>query len=155
MLSDVFELRLIQKIREEQATTYSPISSHAASPAFADYGIFSAQIEARPEALAGFLRDAEGIIADLRDRPVTADELQRALRPRVETLQRQRNGNPWWLLTLGRVQTDPRVAASIAAMVGEYEGITAADLQRAARTFLQPGRAYKLVIVPREGAPAS
>jgi zinc protease len=154
VLSDVFELRLIQKIREEQATTYSPISSHAASPAFADYGIFSAQIEARPEALAGFLRDAGGIIADLRDRPVSADELQRALRPRVETLQRQRNGNPWWLLALGRVQTDPRVAASIAAMVGEYEGITAADLQRAARTFLEPGRAYRLVIVPQPAAAA-
>jgi zinc protease len=155
VLSDVFELRLIQKIREEQATTYSPQASHAASQAFADYGIFSAQIEARPEALAGFLRDAEGIVADLRDRPVSADELQRALRPRVETLQRQRNGNPWWLIALGRVQTDPRVAASIAAVTSEYEGITAADLQRAARTFLQPGRAYKLVIVPREGAPAS
>jgi zinc protease len=155
VLSDVFELRLLQKIREEQATTYSPISSHAASPAFADYGIFSAQIEARPEALAGFLRDAEGIITDLRDRPVSADELQRALRPRVETLQRNRAGNPWWLIALGRVQTDPRVAASIAAMVGEYEGVTAADLQRAARTFLQPGRAWKLVVVPREGASAS
>jgi zinc protease len=155
VLSDVFELRLLQKIREEQATTYSPISSHAASPAFADYGIFSAQIEARPEALAGFLRDAEGIIADLRDRPVSADELQRALRPRIETLQRQRTGNPWWLLALGRVQTDPRVAASIASMVGEYEGVTAADLQRAARTFLQPGRAWKLVVVPGQAAPAS
>jgi len=149
LLSDVFELRLIQKIREEQATTYSPQSGHAASPAFADYGILSAQIEARPEALAGFLRDAEAIAADLRERPISADELQRALRPRVETLQRQRNGNPWWLLALGRAQTDPRVAASIAAQIGQYEGITAADLQRAARTFLQPGRAWKLVVVPQ------
>jgi zinc protease len=155
LLSDVFELRLIQKIREEQATTYSPQSGHGASPVFADYGIFSAQIEARPEALAGFLRDAEAIAADLRERPISADELQRALRPRVETLQRQRNGNPWWLLALGRAQVDPRVAASIAAQIGQYEGITAADLQRAARTFLQPGRAYKLVVVPGEGAPAS
>ncbi|HVQ08239.1 MAG TPA: insulinase family protein [Allosphingosinicella sp.] len=154
VLSDVFELRLIQKIREEQATTYSPQAAHGASPVFADYGIFSAQIEARPEALAGFLRDAEAIVADLRDRPIPADELQRALRPRVETLQRQRNGNPWWLLALGRVQRDPRVAPTIAAMIGEYEGITAADLQRAARTFLQPGRAWKLVVVPGRAAPA-
>lgn len=148
VLSDVFELRLMQKIREEQGTTYSPEAGHGASPVFADYGIFSAQIQARPEALAGFLRDAEAIVADLRDRPVPADELQRALRPRVETVQRQRNGNPWWLFALGRVQRDPRVAAAIGAMVGEYEGVTAADLQRAARTFLQPGRAWKLVVVP-------
>lgn len=156
ILSDVFELRLMQKIREEQATTYSPQAGHAASFAFADYGAFAAQIEARPEALAGFLRDAEAIVADLRDRPVSADELQRALRPRVETQQRQRNGNPWWVIALGRAQADPRVVAAIAGQIAEYEGITAADLQRAARTFLQPGRAYKIVVVPEAGAaPAS
>jgi zinc protease len=155
VLSDVFELRLIQKIREEQGTTYSPEATHGASPVFADYGTFAGQIQARPEALAGFLRDAEAIVADLRDRPISADELQRALRPRVETVQRQRNGNPWWLFALGGVQTDPRVAAAIAGQIGEYESVTAADLQRAARTFLRPDRAYKLVIVPREGAPVS
>ena len=82
LLSDVFELRLIQKIREEQGDDLQPAGRRTPPrQAFADYGIFSAQIEARPEALAGFLRDAEGIAADLRDRPVAADELQRALRP--------------------------------------------------------------------------
>ena len=102
-----------------------------------------------------FLRDADAIAADLRERPILADELQRALRPRVETMQRQRNGNLYWLIALGRAQQDPRIAAAIAARIADYEGVTAADLQRAARTFLQPGRAWKLVIVPREGAPAS
>jgi len=155
LLSDVFSLRLIQKIREEQGTTYSPQAGHNASSAFDDFGIFSAQIEARPEALAGFLRDAEAIVADLRERPISADELQRALRPRVEGLQRNRNGNAWWLANLGRIQLDPRVAPATAGVVAEYEGITPADLQAAARAFLAPGRAYKILVEPQPGAPAS
>ena len=114
LLSSVFQLRLIQKIREEQGTTYSPQAAHNASEAFAGYGMFTGRIEARPEALAGFLRDAEAIAADLRDRPIEADELERARRRWSRAIQRQRNGNGWWLDNLERIQTEPRVAATIA-----------------------------------------
>jgi zinc protease len=154
LLSDVFELRLIQKIREEQATTYSPQAGHDPSDSIPGYGLFSAQIQARPEALAGFLRDAQGIAADLAARPVEADELQRALRPRLEAIQRQRNGNGWWLNALARIQTVPAVAGSIESMLADYAAITPAELQAAARRFLAANRAWKLVIVPREGAAA-
>jgi zinc protease len=152
LLSDVFELRLIQKIREEQGTTYSPQSQHDSSNTIPGYGVFSAQIEARPEALAGFLRDAQGIAADLAARPITADELQRALRPRLETIARQRSGNGWWLTVLDRIQTQPAVARSIETMVADYSGITPAQLQAAARRFLVAGHAWKLVIAPRQAA---
>lgn len=154
LLSDVFELRLLQKIREEQGTTYSPVSGHDASDTISGYGLFSAQIQARPEALAGFLRDAQGIAADLAARPIEADELQRALRPRLESLNRQRNGNAWWLGALARIQTVPAVAGSIESVVADYSAITPADLQAAARRFLGADRAWKLVIAPREGAAA-
>lgn len=154
LLSDVFELRLLQKIREEQGTTYSPQAGHDPSSTIPGYGLFSAQIEARPEALAGFLRDAQGIAADLAARPVEADELQRALRPRLEAIQRQRNLNGWWLTALARIQTNPRVAVSIESMLADYGAITPAELQRAAQQYLVAERAFRLVIVPREGAPA-
>jgi zinc protease len=154
LLSSVFQLRLLQKVREEQGTTYSPQASHSASETFAGYGIFAGTIEARPEALAGFLRDAEAIAADLRDRPISADELERARRPLVEGIQRQRNGNGWWLNNLERIQSDPRVAAAILSQLADYQGMSPADLQRAARAFLLPARAWKLIVVPEQGAPA-
>lgn len=154
-LADVFQLRLIQKIREEQGAAYSPAAGHSPSRVFADYGAFSGRIEARPEMLAGFLRDAEAIAADLRDRPIEADEMARAIRPRLESLQRQRNDNGWWLSELARVQTDPRAVAAITSQVADYQSVTPADLQRAARRFLLPGRAYKIVVVPQEGAAAA
>ncbi|TMJ20325.1 MAG: insulinase family protein [Alphaproteobacteria bacterium] len=155
LLSSVFQLRLIQKIREEQGTTYSPQASHNASEAYPGYGVFSGRIEARPEALAGFLRDAESIAADLRDHPIGADEMERARRPLIDTISRQRTGNAWWVANLTRLQTDPRVPAMISSQLSDYGAMTPADLQAAARAFLVPGRAFKLIVVPEAGAAAA
>jgi len=152
LLSAVFQLRLIQKIREEQGTTYSPQASHNASESYPGYGVFAGRIEARPEALAGFLRDAEAIAADLRDRPIDADELQRARQPLIEGIMRARNGNVWWLGNLPGVQTDPRVTAMIESQLADYAAMNPAELQRAARAFLLPGRAWKAIVVPEASA---
>ena len=152
LLASVYQLRLIQKIREEQGTTYSPNAYHRPSEAYRGYGMFAGQIEARPEALAGFLRDAEGIAADLRDHPVGEDEMRRARVPLLEGLQRARNGNAWWLDSLEEIQTRPEVATTIADQLAQYQALTPADLQQAARRFLVPNRAWKLVIVPETAA---
>ena len=155
LLSSVFQLRLIQKIREEQGTTYSPQASHNASESYPGYGVFAGRIEARPEALAGFLRDAESIAADLRDHPISADEMERARRPLVDTINRQRTGNAWWLGNLPRIQTDPRITAMITSQLSDYGTMTPADLQAVARAYLAPGRAFKLIVVPEPGATAA
>jgi len=155
LLASVYQLRLIQKIREEQGTTYSPNAYHRPSEAYAGYGLFAGQIEARPEALPGFLRDAERIAADLRDHPIGEDEMRRARVPLLEGLQRARNGNAWWLDGLEEIQTRPEVATTIENQLAIYQALTPADLQQAARRFLLPGRAWQLVIVPETAATAA
>jgi zinc protease len=153
LLAQVFELRLTQRIREEQGTTYSPQAYHNASEAYPGYGLFAGQIEAKPDALPGFLRDAQAIAADLAAHPIEADEMERARRPLIDALTGQRAGNAWWLQSLDRIQTDPRVAQSIESSLADYGAISAAELQAAARRFLVPDKAWKLVIVPQP-APA-
>jgi zinc protease len=148
LLGQVLQLRLIDEIREKQGTTYSPNAGHSPSETFPGYGFMAAQIEAPPEKLDGFLADAARIAASLRDQPVTADELQRARKPLVEGITRQRASNEWWLSELGNVQTRPEVAASIEHGLEQYDAITPADLQKAAARFLIDGKAWKLEIVP-------
>lgn len=148
LLGRVFELRLIQRIREEQATTYSPQAFHSPSEAIPGYGVFGAQIEARPDALAGFLADAQAIADDLAARPVDDDEMERARRPLIDSLLRQRAGNAWWIQSLESIQTDPRVAETIANSLDDYRSITPDELRDAARRFLAANMAWKLVIVP-------
>jgi zinc protease len=154
LLADLFTSRLLQELRERQGTAYSPGAEHDASRFLPGYGLLMGMIEARPEALPGFLRDAERIAADLSARPVDADELQRALQPRLETLQRARSSNDWWLTNLARIQQDPRVAAALISELADYRAITPAAVQRAAREVLQPGRAWSMVVVPRQAGAA-
>jgi len=148
VLAQVLQLRLIEEIRQKQATTYSPQSGHSASEVFPGYGYMAAQIEAPPEKLDRFLADAAKIAADLRDKPVGEDELQRAKKPLIEGLIRQRAGNSWWLGQLPGVQTRPEVARSIASQMTEYQAVTAADVQEAARRYLIDAKAWKLEVVP-------
>ena len=156
LLSDVLQLRLIAEIREKQGTTYSPSVGHSPSTTFADYGYLSASIQAPPDKLAGFLADAQKIARELRDTPVTADELDRARRPSLASVARSRgSSNGWWLGSLARVQVDPRVAASIASQIADYESVTPADLQRMARRYLSDTSAWKVVVVPEIAAAAA
>ena len=148
LLAQVLQLRLIDEIREKQGTTYSPNAGHAGSETFPDYGTMTAQIEAPPEKLAGFLSDAAKIAADLRTRPITADELQRARKPLVENIGRQRASNEWWLNELASVQTRPEAVRSIEGGLAQYEAVTPADLQKAAQRYLVDAKAWKLEVVP-------
>jgi zinc protease len=150
LLGQVLQLRLIDEIREKQATTYSPGAGHIASDAFAGYGYMSAQIEAPPERLEPFLADAARIARELATVPIGADELERARKPLIENLQRQRaSSNGWWLGNLAGIQERPEVAESIRLSIGQYQSIDAAELQALARQYLSDARAWKMVIVPR------
>ena len=53
---------------------------------------------------------------------------------------------------LEEIQTRPEVATTIEDQLAEYQAITPAELQQAARRFLLPDRAWKLVIVPETAA---
>ena len=155
LLSQVLQLRLIDEIREKQATTYSPNAWHSGSRTFQGYGYMAAQIEAPPEKLDTFLADAAKIAAELRNKPVTEDELQRARKPLTENIVKQRATNEWWMSELATVQTRPEALTSITQGLAQYEAITAADIQKAARDYLVDAKAWKMQILPVPQATAA
>ncbi len=150
VLVAIYRLRLQERIREEQGTTYSPVANQVVSDQFDTFGFVFGRIEAPPAALAGFIQDAEEIARDLVENPVSADELERARRPMIEGLQRSRVSNLSWGVWLPRIHDDPRVSAAIRSHLADYEAVTPASLQATARRYLRPDTAWKLVIVPEE-----
>ncbi|MBW3558738.1 MAG: insulinase family protein [Proteobacteria bacterium] len=153
VLEQVMRLRLVDEIREKQGVTYSPGTSYEAAWVYPDYGYLAASIEAPPDKLQPFFADAEKIAAGLRDAPVTADELQRAVQPRVEAIQRAQAGNEYWLGQLAGAQTDLRRLNVIREAITGLQKVTPADIQRVARQYLVNNRAYRLVVAP-EARPA-
>ena len=94
----------------------------------------------------------EDIAADLRDKPITQDELDRAKKPRIEGLLQQRQTNGYWLSVLSQIQADPRRMAAPRTVVDDVRTVTAADVQAAARAYLKAGEGWRLEVL-KEGAP--
>jgi zinc protease len=150
LLGQVLQLRLIDEIREKQGTTYSPSAGSNSSETFPGYGYMSARIEAPPERLEPFLADAARIARELAEQPVGEDELLRARRPLIENLQRQRSSsNGWWADALEGIQDRPGVAESIRVSIAQYQSITPAELQAAARQYLVDAKAWKMIVIPK------
>ncbi|MFZ4604895.1 MAG: M16 family metallopeptidase [Caulobacter sp.] len=148
VLADIMGLRLIDELREAQGATYSPNAGWTASDTWTDWGYVSARVEVPPARVEGFFRDTLKIAANLQAAPPTADELDRALKPRLERLTKARETNEYWLEELGGAQTDPRRLAATRSLIPGYERVTAADVQAAAKAYLDPNKAWRLVVQP-------
>ena len=146
MVQLIMGLRLIDQVRIAQGTTYSPSSGWDASTVFPGYGYISANVEIPPPLTQGFFTDVEKIAADLAANDVSADELERARRPRVEAIELARQTNQYWLGQLAGGQEDPRRLDWIRSATAGLERVTPADVRRAAQEYLVPGKAWKLVV---------
>ena len=95
------------------------------------------------------------IAADLRDKPVTADELERAKKPAIEALEKATATNEYWLDGLAGAQADPRRLDALRSAEPNLESVSADDVQKAAQTYLRDDTAWKLEIKPKARAARS
>ena len=147
ILADVLQLRLNEDIREKQGLAYSPGAGSTVSDVFPDYGYLSAAAETSPDKLPTLFAAIDAIAADLRDRPIEEDELNRARRPAVEALRRGMADNGYWLTQLAEAQSDPASLDQTRRHIANLEAVTVADIQRLARTWLKPDTAWRAEVV--------
>ncbi len=150
VLAEVFDLRLTDELREAQGASYSPSVRSLHSQVWSGWGYIAAQVEVPPALIDGFFADAQKIAADLRANPPTADEMERAKKPRLERLEKARHTNEYWLSELSGAQEEPRKLDAIRALIPGTERVSAADVQAAAKTYLADDRAWKLVVRPAQ-----
>lgn len=149
VLARVMQLRVTEELREKQGVAYSPAVGTSSSTAFPNYGYLFTQVETPPEALPGFFETVDQIAADLRETPITADELQRARLPAVEGTRRAQATNAYWVSQLDGVVAYPARLDAARRVVADLEAVTPEDIQRAAQTYLQPHRAWRAEVKAR------
>lgn len=148
ILAQVMQLRLTDELREKQGATYSPSASATASVVFDRWGYLAVSVETPPDKVDGVIASIRKIAADLRDQPVTADELDRAKKPRIDQIVKARETNEYWLGTLSGAQTDPRLLDAARSVLAGLERVSAADVQKAAQTFLGDDRSWTMIVKP-------
>src|SRR5690606_23522466 len=147
ILAEVLKLRVMEEIREKQALAYSPGVRASSSDVFTGYGSISITADTAPEKFDAFFAAVDAIIADLRDKPVSEDELNRARLPVIESLRRSQAGNEYWLGQLEDLAARPATLEQIQTHISDLESFTAADIQAAARQYLKPDTAWKAEVV--------
>jgi zinc protease len=152
LAGEVLQGRVVDRLRLVEGATYSPDVSVSLSETFPNYGVAFAAVEMPPQKLPGFFTEVAAITADMRDRGVTADELERARNPRVASIKKSMLTNDYWLLRLEGSIADPRRLELIRTTLPDYAKVTATEVQDAARRYLTDGKAWKLE-VKAPGAP--
>ena len=154
ILSAVVQLRLNEEVREKLGLSYGPGSGASSSSVFPDYGYLLMLAETRPESLPALFTAFDSIAASLRDTPISDDELLRARAPVVESLRRSQADNGYWVSQLADAGRKPETFDEIRSHVTDYESVTPADIQRLARQYLTPDKAWRLTITSDNPAAA-
>jgi zinc protease len=138
--------RLIDKVRVAQGATYSPDTRVDMSQVFPGYGYVLNLVEMPPLLIPGFFDTVAVIARDMREHGVTADELERARNPRVASIHKAQLTNEYWSDDLSGALADPRRLDLIRSTFPDYEAVTQADIQAAARAAFRDEAAWKLVV---------
>jgi zinc protease len=156
MLGEVFNDRLRLKVREELGDAYSPGVGSAASDIFPGYGYFQSSVTIDPPRAAQVADIIVSIAADIAEKGITEDQLERAKKPVLTTLRESARTNGYWLgSVLSRAQERPEVLDWCRSRYADNEGITVAELNELAKSYLPASRASRVTVVPAGKTSAS
>ncbi|KEQ53394.1 M16 family metallopeptidase [Sphingobium chlorophenolicum] len=148
LLGAVLKLRVLEEIREKEGLAYAPNVSTEFSDTYKGYGSLAAQAETDPAKLPLFFKAIDAIAQDLRDKPVSADELKRAREPLVEHEKLAQKSNSWWLNKLVYAVDRPWYLPQSMTYAADLEAVQPADIQALARKYLRPELAWKAQVMP-------
>lgn len=154
LLGEVLNDRLRVKVREELGDAYSPGAGSAPSDVYPGYGYMQAGVEIDPPRAKTVADLIVEIANDLAEKGVTEDELERAKKPLLTSLRESARTNSYWLnAVLSRAQERPQVLDWCRSRYSDFEGITKAELDALAKTYLGSTRASRVIVLPA-AAPA-
>lgn len=148
LAANMVQVRLFERLREIEGATYSPSASAGGSDTFADWGVFSAAAEVRPESIATFFRIAREIVADLAANPARPDEFERALNPALSGIERRLKTNGYWLSTLENWTRNPALIEQTRSFLSDYRGMKATDVQAAMARHVADSGDWSLTVLP-------
>lgn len=154
MLSAILDDRLRVKIREELGDAYSPFAHNLPSDTWTDYGYLFASVTVDPAQSTPVIKVITEIAKDLATgKRITADELDRAKKPQVTSIEEMRRTNRYWLSSvLESSQEYPERLAWSRTFVDDYKNITVEDVNALAAEFLKESTQVSVVIKPDPSA---
>ena len=88
------------------------------------------------------------MLAELRTAPISQDLLLRARQPMIERYQNALKSNASWMALVARAQSESGQIERFLKTGERLNALTAKDVQDAARLYLDPDKALKVLVLP-------
>ena len=151
VLGAIFADRLRSKVREELGEAYSPYARHIPSDTYKGYGYLMSVITVDPPQAEKIVNVVEGIGTALASKGITEDELERAIKPLLNSIEQQLRQNVYWLRTVSlSSQEFPQKLDWAKTMLKDYQSIKVSDINSLAEKYLSEGSSVSAKIVPKE-----
>ncbi len=149
LLRGVFDLKLTERVREQEGLTYSAIASEQASRTYPDYGYLWVGVDVAVSNVEATYAVIDELAAGMAAGEISEDELLRARRPIMESIEEARadsNGN--WLSWISGSWRDPSRLDDIRTLEEDYASISREELIALAREYLVYDNSWRVTILP-------
>ena len=148
LLEGVFRLKALDRFRERDGATYSPIVNAQLSEVFEDFGFIWVGLDVDVDDVPAMYAITDEIAEAMAAGDITEDELRRARQPILERIEESRERNPFWVNALSRSQSEPERLEDIRTAAARYEAVSVDDLVALSGEILRPEAAYRVSILP-------
>jgi zinc protease len=150
VISQIFNDRLFDQLRGAEGASYSPQANSQWPNGLDGGGNFIVISQLQPDKLDLFYKVVRSIAADLAAKPVSADELERTIKPIQELISRVATGNTFWSSQLAGATQDERRVTALRTLISDYQRITPAELQAAAARWFVPSKEFRFAVLPEK-----
>jgi zinc protease len=148
ILTQLFNNRLLDALRERAGASYSPQVFSNWPTDLASGGRITALAQLEPEFVPIFFAEADRIAKELAANPPTADELARVTEPLAQLVRRASTSNQFWLYQMEGASTDPQRVALLRTIVADYSQTNPKIMQFLAERYFGKGSPFRLAIIP-------
>lgn len=148
LLQSVFDLKLTERLREQDGFTYSVFSDDLASTTYPGYGYLWVGVDVATGDVDAAYRAVDELAAALAAGDISEDELLRARRPTLEQIEEAMENNGAWLSWVSRSWREPSRLDRIRTVAADYESITRDELVDLANTYLVGANSWRVTILP-------
>ncbi|MCB2079006.1 MAG: insulinase family protein, partial [Novosphingobium sp.] len=151
ILTQLFTNRLMDAMREKMGASYAP-QVYSSWPLDLDNGgAITALAQIDPASVQTFFTTANEIAADLVANPPTEDELARVIEPLRQQVTRAATSSAFFMYQIEGASQDPSRIEAVRSILSDYTQTSPQRMQQLAGRFLQPGKSWRLAVLP-EGA---
>ena len=148
--SNLLEMRLFDRLREEEGASYAPDASATSSDEFPAWGVFTAAAELKPESVAAFFRIAREEVAALAAKAVGPEEFARAQNPIVSGIERRLKTNGYWVSALENWTSRPELIEQTRSYLSDYKAMTAEKVRAAVAAFVTDEGDWSMLVLPEK-----